>query len=149
MSFGNIEKELARLALKSSQSRALKWRAYVIAGKYFIKWHKIQSINPFTNINVKEFCPRYISKPKAPKGRTICYSKKLCSPLRCTISCSARFVVEMKEDNDVNYNVAWVSGKCKTRVVLHTIRQGPTTNLTRNSQPHVRLQTVGFFPKSV
>ena len=43
MSFGNIEKELALLALKSSQSRALKWSAYDCR-EVFPKWHKIQSI---------------------------------------------------------------------------------------------------------
>lgn len=160
----SIEKELAQLALKSSQSRASNWYAYH-RREVFPKWHKIQ--DSFTNISLKEFCPRHISKPKAAIEKLSGIARKLCSPLRCTISsppptqtflgahhafllhytisCSARFVCrdEIKGDKMMSTTTEMQNACCFAH---HS--PGPSTNLKTNSQPHIRPQTAGFFFKN-
>ena len=122
MSFGNIEKELALLALKSSQSRALKWSAYDCR-EVFPKWHKIQSIKIPSRIStLKSSVQGTLANRKPRKEELSGIARKLWSPLRCTISCSARFVVEMKGDKMMS---SQLQRKCKTRVVLHTILKVP------------------------
>ena len=122
MSFGNIEKELALLALKSSQSRALKWSAYDCR-EVFPKWHKIQSIKiPSRLSTLKSSVQGTLANRKPRKEELSGIARKLWSPLRCTISCSARFVVEMKGDKMMS---SQLQRKCKTRVVLHTILKVP------------------------
>ena len=122
MSFGNIEKELALLALKSSQSRALKWSAYDCR-EVFPKWHKIQSIKIPSRISTwKSSFQGTLANRKPRKEELSGIARKLWSPLRCTISCSARFVVEMKGDKMMS---SQLQRKCKTRVVLHTILKVP------------------------
>ena len=122
MSFGNIEKELALLALKSSQSRALKWSAYDCR-ELFPKWHKIQSIKIPSRIStLKSSVQGTLANRKPRKEELSGIARKLWYPLRCTISCSARFVVEMKGDKMMS---SQLQRKCKTRVVLHTILKVP------------------------
>ena len=122
MSFGNIEKELALLALKSSQSRALKWSAYDCR-EVFPNWHKIQSIKvPSRMSTLKSSVQGTLANRKPRKEELSGIARKLWSPLRCTISCSARFVVEMKGDKMMS---SQLQRKCKTRVVLHTILKVP------------------------
>ena len=117
-----IEKELALLALKSSQSRALKWSAYDCR-EVFPKWHKIQSIKIPSRIStLKSSVQGTLANRKPRKEELSGIARKLWSPLRCTISCSARFVVEMKGDKMMS---SQLQRKCKTRVVLHTILKVP------------------------